>query len=771
MGYHFAMDRSSYYKSLLNKEVSSRYKNLDLLAQGGMGAVFRAHDTRLERSVILKFPRFEALQKRTTLARFQREAYALAKLEHPNVLRLYDLDEHEEQPFIVTEDVSGISLDVVIEKVEMSHDQKLQLFIELAGGLKAVHNAGILHRDIKPENILVTPDRHPKLIDFGLSLTLHDDKFTRMTKTGQVVGTLSYLAPELLRLDNEASEESDIYSLGVVAYELFAQCHPYSTFKAFELLDITNEVSAKPVSSIVQNFDPDLDRIILAMIERKQNERPQSIDTILKQLSALKDRPLKNRDGQQKKAKESETLKISRYETTNSKDEGSSSNKGKLSKLLLPALALVVLLIICWKGTQGTKDKAISGAELARIENRLEQLRDELLECPPKDSGKSFHELAQALPKTRFIKELGVAPEGVSSHLLALYFLALSAEKRLDVSACKVWYELLIDSSANEKSAFRRKVQSKYFALATSREMLASMATFIAGSVKKWDEEKADELLMEFIKTLVPPRDTKVNRAHRTFVSTIQSNLGKAMRTLAKGDYRKSFEDLWFYYIEYLTYSADDLAEVLTTEMKIIDEMPLRYWRSRMIAGEALATLYAPPLKSLDEALSKLDEAAKGAPKECQCLITIRKAYTLLIIAAKKHRKKVNSKKQTKEALLLAKSVAQQTRNSPHHSEVLIFRLLTMSRTMFVDTAKSKDAERMANLLTLVDLKKLPKEKMYLFLYAKAEVYHNLRKYKTAKDTLEEALKIAPYRYKRGIMAIANFYEMNLGFVGVDGSR
>ena len=173
----------------------SHYKILEKLGEGGMGVVYKAEDTKLDRMVALKFLPQHLAASEQDKARFIQEAKAASSLNHPNVCTIHDIQEHDGQLFIVMEFVDGQTLRE--KKGAISYKQALDIGIQIADGLAAAHEKGIIHRDIKPENIMIRKDGIAQIMDFGLAkLRASGSKITRLTKEGSTVGTAGYMSPE-----------------------------------------------------------------------------------------------------------------------------------------------------------------------------------------------------------------------------------------------------------------------------------------------------------------------------------------------------------------------------------------------------------------------------------------------------------------------------------------------------------------------------------------------------------------------------------------------
>jgi len=264
----------------------SHYKILEKLGEGGMGVVYKAHDTKLDRTVALKFLPSHLNSSEQDKARFIQEAKAASALNHPNVCTIHDIQDHDGTMFIVMEFVDGQTLRD--KKSSVSFKQAIDIGIQVADGLAAAHEKGIVHRDIKPDNIMIRKDGIAQIMDFGLAkLRASGSKITRLTKEGSTVGTAGYMSPEQV-VGQDADHRSDIFSLGVLLYELFTGQLPFKgvheTAMAYEIVN----VDPPPPSSVNAEIDPLLDAVILECLEKDPNERTQSVKQISVDLKRFK---------------------------------------------------------------------------------------------------------------------------------------------------------------------------------------------------------------------------------------------------------------------------------------------------------------------------------------------------------------------------------------------------------------------------------------------------------------------------------------------------
>ena len=261
----------------------SHYTVLEKLGEGGMGEVYLAQDTRLNRRVALKFlPQGYAADEQFR-ARFRREAQAAAALNHPNIVTIHEVSELENRPFIAMEYVEGESLKDLIAKRELSLGKAIDLAMQIGSGLAKAHQAGITHRDIKPQNILIDKDGRVRILDFGLAKLKPD---AMLTKTGSTVGTVAYMSPEQGQ-GMEVDQRSDIFSFGVVLYEMITRQLPFKgEHEGAVIYSIINE-HPEPLARYKSDVPDDLQRIVDKALRKDVGARYQSAADITADLRQL----------------------------------------------------------------------------------------------------------------------------------------------------------------------------------------------------------------------------------------------------------------------------------------------------------------------------------------------------------------------------------------------------------------------------------------------------------------------------------------------------
>lgn len=267
-----------------------QYHILEQLGEGGMALVYKAYDTNLERNVAVKIIRsdqFGSAVMERMLQRFEREAKALAKLSHPNIVKVIDYGEQEGVPYLVMEYLTGGTLKQMTRGRPLRWQDAVRLLIPVCHALQHAHDEGIIHRDIKPSNIIMSKSGEPMLTDFGISKILEGDQITvDLTATGTGIGTPEYMAPEQ-GLEHVVDARVDVYALGMVLYELVTGNLP---FRADTPLAVLLKKNTEPLPSpkkFIPNLPNDVEWTIIKALQREPNNRFQSAGELLAALENI----------------------------------------------------------------------------------------------------------------------------------------------------------------------------------------------------------------------------------------------------------------------------------------------------------------------------------------------------------------------------------------------------------------------------------------------------------------------------------------------------
>ncbi len=261
----------------------SHYHILELLGSGGMGIVYRAEDTLLRRSVALKFLPPELMRIPEVRQRFRREAQVAAALDHPNICAVHEISEANDRPFIVMAFVEGQTLKEKIKTGPLKPEEAINISLQVAEGLRAAHEQGIVHRDIKSANLMVTTRGRAKIMDFGIAKQVGQGQFT---KSGTTLGTLAYMSPEQIRRE-KVKETTDLWSLGVVLYELLTGQPPFrGAYEAALLHAILNETPA-PITRLRPDVPPALEQVVRRLLCKDPAQRYRHAGEVLDDLRSL----------------------------------------------------------------------------------------------------------------------------------------------------------------------------------------------------------------------------------------------------------------------------------------------------------------------------------------------------------------------------------------------------------------------------------------------------------------------------------------------------
>jgi serine/threonine protein kinase len=286
--------------ALVVGQVVGHYQILAPLGKGGMGEVYLAKDSTLDRKVALKLLLAEFTGHKDRLRRFILEAKAASSLNHPNIITIHEIGQVEQAHFIATEFIDGETLRQHLAKARMKLPEILEVAIQTAGALQAAHAAGIVHRDIKPENIMLRPDGYVKVLDFGLAKlteqshqsTSADSQVDTMvkadTKPGTVMGTVNYMSPEQAR-GQALDQRTDVFSLGVVLYEMVAGRMPFAAATSLDTLVAILEKEPVSLDQFAPEVPAECQRIISKALRKDPEERYQTVKDLLIDLKTLRE--------------------------------------------------------------------------------------------------------------------------------------------------------------------------------------------------------------------------------------------------------------------------------------------------------------------------------------------------------------------------------------------------------------------------------------------------------------------------------------------------
>ena len=262
----------------------SHYKILSELGRGGMGVVYKAEDTKLRRTVALKFLRSDLIEDPEHRERFLREAQAAAALDHPNICTVHEIDEAEGQTFIAMAFIEGQTIKDKIAERPLKLEEALDIASQTTQGLQVAHEKSIVHRDIKSANLMVTPQGQVKIMDFGLAQLAEQ---SRLTKTATMLGTPAYMSPEQAqRLPTD--RRTDIWSLGVVIYEMVTGRLPFEGERQDAVAYSIVHQEAEPITALRVGVPVEIDFAVSKAMEKARDDRYQHADELLVDLRALR---------------------------------------------------------------------------------------------------------------------------------------------------------------------------------------------------------------------------------------------------------------------------------------------------------------------------------------------------------------------------------------------------------------------------------------------------------------------------------------------------
>src|SRR5215472_9133435 len=287
---------------MLNLTIS-HYCIVEKIGSGGMGIVYKARDTRLDRYVAIKLLPENLAKDPQALARFRREAKAASALNHPNICAIYDIGEHEGRSFIVMELLEGVLLSNCIAGHPLENATMRSLAMEISDALEAAHAAGIIHRDLKPANVFVTRNGHAKVLDFGLAkmtssgdltnadgmLQLSTISHSDLTVTCAIPGTIAYMSPEQVQ-GEELDIRTDLFSFGVLLYEMATGRAPFQRRTAGATFAAILHEQPEPASRVNYRLPQRIDKLLSKALEKDRQRRYQHASEIRKDLQSIREK-------------------------------------------------------------------------------------------------------------------------------------------------------------------------------------------------------------------------------------------------------------------------------------------------------------------------------------------------------------------------------------------------------------------------------------------------------------------------------------------------
>src|SRR5215471_20224322 len=328
----------------------SHYHIQEKLGEGGMGVVYKAQDTKLERTVALKFVAPQLVSEESLRKQFQREAKAVAALDHPNICTVFEIDENEGTIFLAMAFVEGSTVRDLIAERPLKIKDVLDIAIQTAQGIRAAHEKGIVHRDIKPANVMVNLQKQVKIMDFGLA-QLAD---ATITQTAVVVGTPAYMSPEQVER-RTTDRRTDIWSLGVMIYEMITGRLPFGAERTEAVLHAIQSAEPEPVTALRSGVPTELDWIIGKCLAKNPAERYQHMDDLIVDLSTLR-KKLDSSDG----LRSGTGVPASR---TFAAGAGARSRGVTIRKAVIAAVALGTAAVIMFFGARAFRQSFDAGAQ------------------------------------------------------------------------------------------------------------------------------------------------------------------------------------------------------------------------------------------------------------------------------------------------------------------------------------------------------------------------------------------------------------------------
>lgn len=271
---------------MINKVLNNRYQILEMIGRGGMAYVYKAKDLKLNRYVAVKVLREEYTDNEQFIKKFDRESQAAAGLSHPHIVSVYDVGVQDNIYYIIMEYVDGITLKQYLNKKgHLDYEEATQYILEVAGALKCAHEHRIIHRDIKPHNILLTKKLEPKVADFGIARAITS---STVTMTNQTMGSVHYISPEQAR-GGFVDERSDLYSLGIMYYELLTGQLPFDEESTVSIAIKHIQEPLNPPKNLIPELPDSVNDVIIKLTQKKPEDRYQNVDELITDLDIMLD--------------------------------------------------------------------------------------------------------------------------------------------------------------------------------------------------------------------------------------------------------------------------------------------------------------------------------------------------------------------------------------------------------------------------------------------------------------------------------------------------
>ena len=332
------------------ERISGRYKIIKKIGSGGMANVYLAEDLILERKVAVKMMALDFQEDEQNLRRFQREALSTTELDHPNIVNIYDVGEGS-QPYIVMEYIDGMDLkEYILENHPIPYHKAIQIMSQILDGIAYAHKNNVIHRDIKPHNILICHDGHVKITDFGIAVALSQNS---ITQTNSLLGSVQYISPEQAR-GNIVTKQSDIYSLGIVLYELLAGTVPFDGESAVSIALKHFQTEMPSLSELDSRLPQALENVVLKATAKEIQNRYETADEMKKDLETSLSAERRNEErfvpkdlnDEKTMVLNAEELKIASIPTENPEFAQTITKEPKSKKKKKRSLGLIALLPI-----------------------------------------------------------------------------------------------------------------------------------------------------------------------------------------------------------------------------------------------------------------------------------------------------------------------------------------------------------------------------------------------------------------------------------------